>query len=488
MAHAGRGQKPKWEVPIKEGQTKPYYFVKTQFRSMFTMLALPKTPAQSFRRGGSGSGCRCSFFRLDLTARFAAMLMLLAGLQPAAATSISSTVPANGAANVSPAAPVVFTFSAAMNPSATTATFIDETAGGESPPVITAWSSNNTVLTCTASPQFANNHLIEWSVSGLDAMGNALTGTTSGDFTTIVGVNGGSGTNAYTVSYVAEYWEYEQTNSAPPVLAKKPYVFDAQTALASNLSATSITVTLPTSAVSNLVEDALTPEKYDLNVGATNLATFNSDFPTGDYTFTINGSSPQQVAVDLPVFAQPNAPQITDYTAAQSINASQPFTVTWNTFTNGTSADLISFEVLGVFQTPDFGQPGALNGTNTSFTIPAGTLQPGTNYSAALGFYHYTLATNGTVITLAYVGSLTGVLYFKTATNSAPPLLTISQSGTNVILAWPTNAAGFNLEYATNLNSPSWNTNLPAPVVINTNNVVTNGISSTQRYYLLVNP
>jgi len=458
---------------------------------MFTMLALPKTPAQSSRRRESGSGRSRSFFRfpkLDLTARLAAMLMLLAGLQPAAATSISSTVPANGAVNISPGAPVVFTFSAAMNPSATTATFIDETAGGESPPVIPAWSSNNTVLTCTASPQFANNHLIEWSVSGLDAMGNALTGTTSGDFTTIMGVNGGSGTNAYTVSHVAEYWEYEQTNSAPPVLAKKPYVFDAQTALASNLSATSITVTLPTSAVSNLVEDALTPEKYDLNVSTTNLATFNSDFPTGNYTFSINGSSPQQVTVGLPVFAQPNAPQITDYAAAQSINASQPFTVTWNTFTNGTSADLISFEVLGVFQTPNFGQPGALNGTNTSFKIPAGTLQPGTNYSAALGFYHYTLATNGTVITLAYVGSLTGILYLKTATNSAPPLLSISQSGTNVILSWPTNATGFNLEYATNLNSPSWNTNLPAPVVISTNNVVTNGISSTQRYFRLVNP
>ena len=65
-----------------------------------------------------------------------------------------------------------------------------------------------------------------------------------------------------------------------------------------------------------------------------------------------------------------------------------------------------------------------------------------------------------------------------------PPTLSILRSGTNVILTWPTNATGFNLEFATNLVSPAaWNTNLPAPVVVNTNNTVTNPISGVRKYY-----
>jgi len=71
------------------------------------------------------------------------------------------------------------------------------------------------------------------------------------------------------------------------------------------------------------------------------------------------------------------------------------------------------------------------------------------------------------------------------AANASPPKLTIIGSGTNVILTWPTNATGFTLESATNLVSPVWNTNLPTPVVVNTNNAVTNGISGIQKFYRL---
>jgi hypothetical protein len=46
------------------------------------------------------------------------------------------------------------------------------------------------------------------------------------------------------------------------------------------------------------------------------------------------------------------------------------------------------------------------------------------------------------------------------------PQLSIIQNGMNVILTWPTNVAGFHLEFATNLASPVfWNTNSSGPVV-----------------------
>ena len=70
--------------------------------------------------------------------------------------------------------------------------------------------------------------------------------------------------------------------------------------------------------------------------------------------------------------------------------------------------------------------------------------------------------------------------------------LTISPSGTNLILSWPTNVAGFDytghtLQSTTNLVSPVvWGTNSPAPVVLNGQNMVTNRITGTRKFYGLL--
>ena len=64
-----------------------------------------------------------------------------------------------------------------------------------------------------------------------------------------------------------------------------------------------------------------------------------------------------------------------------------------------------------------------------------------------------------------------------------PPRLTIIPSGANVILTWPTNAAGFTLQSTTNLVPPAvGTTNSPGPVVVNGLNMVTNPISGTQQF------
>jgi uncharacterized repeat protein (TIGR03803 family) len=65
------------------------------------------------------------------------------------------------------------------------------------------------------------------------------------------------------------------------------------------------------------------------------------------------------------------------------------------------------------------------------------------------------------------------------------PQLAINLSGTNVILTWPTNATGFTLQSTTNLISPVWSAVSPAPVVVNTNNAVTNSIFGAQMFYRL---
>ena len=74
---------------------------------------------------------------------------------------------------------------------------------------------------------------------------------------------------------------------------------------------------------------------------------------------------------------------------------------------------------------------------------------------------------------------------------SFTPRLAISHVGTNVILTWPTNVAGFDytgftLQSTTNLVSPAgWNTVSPVSVVVSGQNTVTNPISGTQKFYRL---
>jgi uncharacterized repeat protein (TIGR03803 family) len=67
-----------------------------------------------------------------------------------------------------------------------------------------------------------------------------------------------------------------------------------------------------------------------------------------------------------------------------------------------------------------------------------------------------------------------------------PPQLTIISLEADVVLTWPTNAPGFTLQSTTNLVSPvTWNTNLPSPIVINGQNIVTNPITGAQQFFRL---
>jgi hypothetical protein len=79
-----------------------------------------------------------------------------------------------------------------------------------------------------------------------------------------------------------------------------------------------------------------------------------------------------------------------------------------------------------------------------------------------------------------------GYFNYFLAEVASPPELAIVDSGANVILTWPTNAAGYTLQSTTNLAPASWSTVSPAPVVVNGQNSVTNPISGTQKFYRLV--
>jgi uncharacterized repeat protein (TIGR03803 family) len=79
-----------------------------------------------------------------------------------------------------------------------------------------------------------------------------------------------------------------------------------------------------------------------------------------------------------------------------------------------------------------------------------------------------------------------GTVFSLSLGSASAPQLTIIRSGANVILSWPTNAARFALQSTTDLVSPAvWNTVSPAPTVVNGQNVITNPVSGTRKFYRL---
>ena len=347
---------------------------------------------------------------------FVASLVLAGSLacfwQAQAQPAVVSSVPADGATGVPTTAVVVFTFNVAMDPDFTDATFIDPSSPFT--PIVTtpSWSAGNTVLTCTPTPSFPANKMIFWTVSGQGADGDPIEGTPFGSFTTgSGGTSTGTGTNAFTRFSVGITHIYEQTSTAAPTPdATAPYNFSAITSLASNRSATNVALTLASGgAPQNLTRSFFQPENFTLFAFNTSLTTFNTTYPSGNYTFNVQATiSNQTFVATLPAsLQQPGAPHVSNYAAAQTVDATQPFTLTWDAFPGGTSTDNISVAIGDSFSSTNAGSPGALPGTATSITIPANTLRAGSNYDCTIGFYRFTGATNGASRSLVYRATTT---------------------------------------------------------------------------------
>src|SRR5207249_659854 len=108
----------------------------------------------------------------------------------------------------------------------------------------------------------------------------------------------------------------------------------------------------------------------------------------------------------------------------------------------------------------------AVNTNSTGFTNLHNFTASSTNssgyYTNSNGATPYAglIVTNSTLYGTTYRGGSSGngtVFSLSIGSVSAPaPTLTIIRFGTNVILTWPTNVAGFTLQSTTNLVSPLW--------------------------------
>lgn len=188
--------------------------------------------------------------------------------------------------------------------------------------------------------------------------------------------------------------DFLQTNNSAPVSdTNAPFTFQCFVDSSGPDLITDASVQLPSSSSRVLQPDG--SDEFAFRESFSSLSALNSIYGVGTYTLTVDSTSFDIAQMPMPADAYPSTPQLTNYLAAQAINSSNDFTLAWLPFNGGTANDFIQLTIRNssdnkIIQSGDLGSPGALNGTNVSFAIPAGVLLPGETYRAELMFAHIT--------------------------------------------------------------------------------------------------
>ena len=186
----------------------------------------------------------------------------------------------------------------------------------------------------------------------------------------------------------AKIQNYRQTSSSAPILdAAQPYQFGS---LVTRGTATidSATLTFPGSASPRTYTSAAGGNTFTILDTFTTQAQLDAAYGTGNYNLTVNTSAgvlSRSTTLLFAFFQYPTIPRLTVPTTDWQndvlvIDSSVDYTFTWSPLVNPQANDLIQFVIREVINPPPF------PGTQTSFVLPAGTLQPGTEYAADLAF------------------------------------------------------------------------------------------------------
>lgn len=117
------------------------------------------------------------------------------------------------------------------------------------------------------------------------------------------------------------------------------------------------------------------------------------NYPDGVYTFGIAARSDGDRTMEIHLVggAYPEAPVIVNYDALQNLPYNMYNEVAWRPIPGAAASDFIQLQIEdvtgnNVWETPDFGEPGALDGLSTGTIIPAGELKAGQLYVGLLRF------------------------------------------------------------------------------------------------------
>ncbi|MBI2924076.1 MAG: Ig-like domain-containing protein [Verrucomicrobia bacterium] len=324
-----------------------------------------------------------------------------------------SVTPANGATDAAPRGPVVFVFDQVMDITAPLFASVPPFLVGSyefAPNSVNAlvgsgakWGADRRTLTFTPSGAVPLNTTVTWTLNpaGTTAPLKSATGQplamTTGSYQ-IASNSGGSPSEVCPPvtpapgSYVfTKFVQYLQTSALDPTLSPgKPALLAVQVqSPPAGPAVTGGSLTLPNGASKNLLSQIgffRITESFDTE------AALDAAYPVGNYTLHFNqtGETERVIPLALPV-APTVIPKILNYAEAQAIDATQDFTLQWNSFTpqgEGAVVRLVITDEFGnrIFLAPNSCVPRTLDPTATSIVIPANYLRPGFSYRGQLLF------------------------------------------------------------------------------------------------------
>ncbi|MBL9131907.1 MAG: hypothetical protein JNG86_11940 [Verrucomicrobiaceae bacterium] len=254
---------------------------------------------------------------------------------------------------------------------------------------------------------------------------------------------------AYGVSKTRRYMQ--TSASAPALLPTKAFVFVDYVVAATPSSVTRVELYAPSGIFSFNSGSSTYFKSGEFNTQSAMDAQFPEQYYFHYITTANQGTRNPSLYHAANVY--PPVPQVTNFSATQNIDRTQPLTLTWNAFTGAdTQYDFIQLAVwkldgTRLWSTPDGGQPGALTGTATQATIPANTLLAGQTYSLTLNFTNVQevnlLEYNDGVPILFQSANVPGITTSSSNTEititipgSTPALTGAVVSGGNLQLTW----------------------------------------------------
>jgi hypothetical protein len=183
---------------------------------------------------------------------------------------------------------------------------------------------------------------------------------------------------------LAKSQNFDQSSSAPPVAdPTAPFQFGSLIMMGTaNIS--SATVTFTGTASPRMYTPAGNGDFSILDTFTTQ-AQLDAAYGSGNYTLNIvTDAGTFSRTIFLFPFSYPTTPMLTVpsgnwQSGVLSVNAAADYNLTWNNFSNANPIDLIELIV-------GDSMFGPFPATQTSYLLPAGTLQPGTSYTCGVGF------------------------------------------------------------------------------------------------------
>jgi hypothetical protein len=341
------------------------------------------------------------------------------------------------------------------------------------------WATNGLTLFCTYNGLLPTSSTISWTLNPTgqslfrDLAGNSLPADITGSFKTVAtNATGVPDVLELIVFKVANFVQTNTTTADVVPLTTNTHSYGVNIRLSGHITVTNIPSDINGSLFSYVPFDGSEGDSYEFESAAfTSKAQMDAAYPNGSHNFSLrtvhNGTN--NVTVTLNGDAYPAAPFVSNFAAAQSVNSSNSFALNWNAFAGGTTDDLIFVEInepltngafLDIYRSPNPGEPGALNGTATSVTIPSGTFAAGAVYNVNITFVKVTFSSTVGYppLVAGYYGAETSFKLLTAGSPAQPSLaFTVVPGETHRhVLVTGEPFRQYQLQAATNLSTPVW--------------------------------